>query len=100
MGRLSCCASFSSLHLSFNASKAVSSPNGTLKDSNSSRCLNTVEVLNSVIGSITPIPRRDDAVLTVLRNPSRLVAGDGRSEELTSELQSHHDLVCRLLLEK
>src|SRR5574343_1644623 len=32
------------------------------------------------------------------------VSGDkvkaGRSEEHTSELQSHHDLVCRLLLEK
>src|SRR6266540_2699956 len=26
--------------------------------------------------------------------------GQGRSEEHTSELQSHHDLVCRLLLEK
>jgi len=26
--------------------------------------------------------------------------GDQRSEEHTSELQSHHDLVCRLLLEK
>src|SRR6266851_1819757 len=26
--------------------------------------------------------------------------GAGRSEEHTSELQSHHDLVCRLLLEK
>src|SRR5437773_7896065 len=26
--------------------------------------------------------------------------GLGRSEEHTSELQSHHDLVCRLLLEK
>src|SRR5437773_6834946 len=40
---------------------------------------------------------------------SDLTAGDkeaagrrlvGRSEEHTSELQSHHDLVCRLLLEK
>src|SRR5437773_10805755 len=30
---------------------------------------------------------------------SRLIAA-GRSEEHTSELQSHHDLVCRLLLEK
>src|SRR5437667_3098147 len=34
----------------------------------------------------------------------RLLCGDrphfGRSEEHTSELQSHHDLVCRLLLEK
>src|SRR5437667_2749214 len=28
------------------------------------------------------------------------VCGHGRSEEHTSELQSHHDLVCRLLLEK
>src|SRR5437773_9617996 len=27
-------------------------------------------------------------------------AEGGRSEEHTSELQSHHDLVCRLLLEK
>src|SRR5437773_2875049 len=27
-------------------------------------------------------------------------AGQKRSEEHTSELQSHHDLVCRLLLEK
>src|SRR5437773_5970732 len=27
-------------------------------------------------------------------------AGERRSEEHTSELQSHHDLVCRLLLEK
>src|SRR5437667_7701002 len=26
--------------------------------------------------------------------------GNNRSEEHTSELQSHHDLVCRLLLEK
>src|SRR6266540_7136501 len=30
-------------------------------------------------------------------NPSGI---RGRSEEHTSELQSHHDLVCRLLLEK
>src|SRR5438034_2175967 len=28
------------------------------------------------------------------------VPGSGRSEEHTSELQSHSDLVCRLLLEK
>src|SRR5437773_4375499 len=31
--------------------------------------------------------------------PAVAVAAD-RSEEHTSELQSHHDLVCRLLLEK
>src|SRR5436190_14876280 len=29
-----------------------------------------------------------------------IVVMDGRSEEHTSELQSHSDLVCRLLLEK
>src|SRR5437773_6172630 len=29
-----------------------------------------------------------------------VAAGVARSEEHTSELQSHHDLVCRLLLEK
>src|SRR5437773_6657614 len=32
--------------------------------------------------------------------PRRPDGGDLRSEEHTSELQSHHDLVCRLLLEK
>src|SRR5215468_11672008 len=32
--------------------------------------------------------------------PGRRSAPSRRSEEHTSELQSHHDLVCRLLLEK
>src|SRR5438034_7178814 len=32
--------------------------------------------------------------------PGVLPVGAGRSEEHTSELQSHSDLVCRLLLEK
>src|SRR5476649_1248505 len=32
--------------------------------------------------------------------PQALVVGQPRSEEHTSELQSHSDLVCRLLLEK
>src|SRR5437773_6548925 len=35
--------------------------------------------------------------LSAQRAPTR---EEGRSEEHTSELQSHHDLVCRLLLEK
>ena len=30
----------------------------------------------------------------------RIVLGDSRSEEHTSELQAHSDIVCRLLLEK
>src|SRR5437667_3898855 len=35
------------------------------------------------------------------RDPERMVPADpSRSEEHTSELQSHHELVCRLLLEK
>src|SRR5437773_9503449 len=34
------------------------------------------------------------------RSPPPGARGTGRSEEHTSELQSHHDLVCRLLLEK
>src|SRR5437773_4291299 len=35
----------------------------------------------------------------VLRAQARVVRV-GRSEEHTSELQSHHDIVCRLVLEK
>src|SRR5437773_7683882 len=39
--------------------------------------------------------------LTTRRDPSAATTDSmGRSEEHTSELQSHHDLVCRLLLEK
>src|SRR5260221_13185317 len=34
------------------------------------------------------------------RHPARAPRGSARSEEHTSELQSHSDLVCRLLLEK
>src|SRR5437773_3474396 len=39
------------------------------------------------LGGVISMPRFREAV-------------DARSEEHTSELQSHHDLVCRLLLEK
>src|SRR5437773_8386821 len=44
-----------------------------------------------------------NTLLDIIKNqqPTHLaVAFDTRSEEHTSELQSHHDLVCRLLLEK
>src|SRR5437773_7100399 len=44
------------------------------------------------------------AVTSAKRSPAAPEASRpsraGRSEEHTSELQSHHDLVCRLLLEK
>src|SRR5260370_17204374 len=51
------------------------------------------------------VPRGNPAFLPLsekCRNPSALlpVAPPGRSEEHTSELQSHLNLVCRLLLEK
>src|SRR5437773_9902247 len=41
-------------------------------------------------------------ILAYLDDPSAYAVARaiGRSEEHTSELQSHHDLVCRLLLEK
>src|SRR5438034_4532812 len=49
-------------------------------------------------------PRATQAVPAMVRLVERLlergVAYRGRSEEHTSELQSHSDLVCRLLLEK
>src|SRR5437588_1935030 len=52
-----------------------------------------------------PAGPRQDYVAAVGRWAARLVAGHcedprRRSEEHTSELQSHSDLVCRLLLEK
>src|SRR5574343_1679200 len=45
--------------------------------------------------STSPLPPPFGAL-----NPRILVLSFMRSEEHTSELQSHHDLVCRLLLEK
>src|SRR5438034_3995721 len=43
------------------------------------------------------IERKEDALLVPVE---ALVTERARSEEHTSELQSHSDLVCRLLLEK
>src|SRR5437773_8985224 len=42
----------------------------------------------------------DRGVRTAARLDADDALGRERSEEHTSELQSHHDLVCRLLLEK
>src|SRR5437773_3362798 len=51
-----------------------------------------------VDGHIIPIlPKVGGYVIEVRTDENRSVK---RSEEHTSELQSHHDLVCRLLLEK
>src|SRR5690242_21624538 len=48
--------------------------------------------------SETPAPHRGRCAPPTSYNPSARVPG--RSEEHTSELQSHVNLVCRLLLEK
>src|SRR5436190_10989523 len=45
-------------------------------------------------------PRRGSPRSTTSRRPVPPCCGRTRSEEHTSELQSHSDLVCRLLLEK
>src|SRR5437773_4304711 len=49
-------------------------------------------------GAVTSTAQR--RVLQAVAQCRTAVLGDGRSEEHTSELQSHHDLVCGLLLEK
>src|SRR5437667_3911435 len=59
----------------------------------------------ATIGSTVWVPRRAVPVcLTRLGRRSTPISSarmnSWRSEEHTSELQSHHDLVCRLLLEK
>src|SRR5437667_7178556 len=45
-------------------------------------------------------PGRRQCVSYCIPSMVRVKYSHGRSEEHTSELQSHHDLVCRLLLEK
>src|SRR5437667_8828354 len=48
-----------------------------------------------------PVPPDDyDPVRDQNQSPDFTAELVGRSEEHTSELESHHDLVCRLLLEK
>src|SRR6266540_3969748 len=49
---------------------------------------------STLVSSAEPSPTRS------VRHDSHKRPRDRQSEEHTSELQSHHDLVCRLLLEK
>src|SRR5436190_20872342 len=56
----------------------------------------TVDAYNSFFGTETDLTL-DDSGGNLFADVERQV---GRSEEHTSELQSHSDLVCRLLLEK
>src|SRR5438132_3135134 len=64
----------------------------------------TTEIYTLSLHDALPIWRRRDAAAAPHRQAAAQPAGadrvEGRSEEHTSELQSHSDLVCRLLLEK
>src|SRR5438132_3553010 len=69
----------------------------------------TTEIYTLSLHDALPISQRAQAAgdLPPVRHPDLLLllgldalADQGRSEEHTSELQSHSDLVCRLLLEK
>src|SRR5436190_9298718 len=63
----------------------------------------TPEIYTLSLHDALPIYRRQAAHVRRLHHREvrrRVAADDGRSEEHTSELQSHSDLVCRLLLEK
>src|SRR5260221_9713087 len=51
-------------------------------------------------GGRRPTPRAARPSVECARRSPEPVPATGRSEEHTSELQSHSDLVCRLLLEK
>src|SRR5437773_7655988 len=58
----------------------------------------TTEIYTLSLHDALPIFYFTPLVGVLFTFPSRY--WKGRSEEHTSELQSHHDLVCRLLLEK
>src|SRR6266540_7480970 len=56
--------------------------------------------LHDALPISSPSTTARPAVMYSKANPFRLARSARRSEEHTSELQSHHDIVCRLLLEK
>src|SRR6266540_2120044 len=55
---------------------------------------------NVALPPLRPGKSRRRSILPGMRKAARGDARTGRSEEHTSELQSHHDIVCSLLLEK
>src|SRR5260221_9368207 len=59
-----------------------------------------VYALSGVCGAATSIVAAGNSTIAKLWTFIPPVTGSVRSEEHTSELQSHSDLVCRLLLEK
>src|SRR5471032_1387800 len=60
----------------------------------------TTEIYTLSLHDALPICDRDRRPGTGRGDVDRRLQSVHRSEEHTSELQSHHDLVCRLLLEK
>src|SRR5260221_10694475 len=68
-------------------------PYTTLFRSNSAALVSPMRVVISIFGDGAPS-------LAIYKSHFALVRSLLRSEEHTSELQSHSDLVCRLLLEK
>src|SRR5437588_11185626 len=56
--------------------------------------------ISSTVALASSVARYTDQTSGVPEWPSLLMPPASRSEEHTSELQSHSDLVCRLLLEK
>src|SRR5471032_2479264 len=60
----------------------------------------TTEIYTLSLHDALPISQREVRLARKRGSPRRARYRLVRSEEHTSELQSHHDLVCRLLLEK
>src|SRR5437773_8987909 len=61
----------------------------------------TTEIYTLSLHDALPILTSSPCARSATRRSRRTAPGSPtRSEEHTSELQSHHDLVCRLLLEK
>src|SRR5438034_7686920 len=84
----------SQYHPSFGSSAALRAAANA--SASSSRVSNSMKVqVRGWPASTSPASARQ-ILATTRPTPSR----DARSEEHTSELQSHSDLVCRLLLEK
>src|SRR5437773_4889959 len=81
---------YTTLFRSYYAHLAPGIGNGALQERLTANAL--VALLEKLGPSVVLIHSQPGTALWVM--------ADTRSEEHTSELQSHHDLVCRLLLEK
>src|SRR5438034_6059761 len=60
----------------------------------------SIEERHSLLERVLPILRTGEGHSCAMGARARSLSSHHRSEEHTSELQSHSDLVCRLLLEK